>query len=234
VQGLLADVQKKLLLTVGSHRANRPLSPVEVAEAVQASLDAGSSLHDIAGELYLEGTTVLSDFLRLLRLTPEVRHVVGWGRPNATIGFKAAAEVAGLEDPTDQVKLCRACLEHKLGKAEVRQAVQLRKRSKKSIEECVNEVLQMRPRVQLLHVLMGAVTSAKVRARLSSLTQAERDELLQKLIRRRFPEIGQFNCRLGTQGFTITGSEGVAAMLARGGTDFETAINSDFAETASP
>ena len=42
MRGLSVDVQKKLLLSVGSHRASRPLSPVEVAEAVQVSLDAGA------------------------------------------------------------------------------------------------------------------------------------------------------------------------------------------------
>lgn len=234
MRGLSADSQKKLLLSIGSHRVNRPLSPVEVGEAVQASLNAGSSLHEVAEALHLEDTSVLTKFVRLLQLTPEVRHLVDWGRSDSTIGFTAASEVARIQDPQDQVRLCHACLEHQLGSAEMKQVVQLRKRSRKLIEECVKEVLRLRPRIQRVHVFLGAVTSPALRGCLATLTQAQRDGLLQGAIRRRFGEMGEFGCRLGTDGFTITGGEKVAADLSQGGTDFEATINNDLAETVSP
>src|SRR5262249_39524296 len=148
--------------------------------------------------------TVINEFLRLLRLAPEVRHLVDWRRAtDASIGFKAASKLAQLPDNTEQIRVCRAALQHRFSKAEVEQVVQLRRRSEKPIEDCISEALRLRPRVQQLNVFLGAVTSPQVRTRLGALTQADRDELLQSAVRRRFPAIGPFGSRLGPDRFTI-------------------------------
>jgi hypothetical protein len=231
MQGLSTDLQKKLLLTVGSHRARRPLLPVEVGQAIQASLDAGSPMDEIAQWLHLDDTSVLSDFVRLLQLASELRHLVAWGRADLTIGFKAASEIARLSGAAEQIELCQAAVEHKLGSAEVRQVVQLRRRSKKTIKACVQEVLGMRPRVQRVHILLGAVTSPKVRNRLATLDQTVRDELLRSAIQSRFPALTKFSCRLGTDGFTVGGSQEVAVAWSEAGNEFEAAINDALAGT---
>ena len=107
MKGIPTDLQRKLLLSIGSHRDTRPLTPVEVGEAVRTSADAGTTLLEIAEFLHLEGTSVLAKFVRLLRLSPAVRHLVDWGRSDATIGFTAASEVARLDDPDDQLHYAR-------------------------------------------------------------------------------------------------------------------------------
>jgi hypothetical protein len=235
VLGLSPDIHKKLLLTVGSHRAQRPLSPVEVSEAIQASLTAGSSLEEIAEALHLESPSVLNDFLRLLRLTPEVRHVVDWGRATAsTIGFKAGAKLAQLSEPEEQHRVCRAALQHRLSKAEIEQVVQLRKRSKQSIDDCIAEALRMRPQVQKVNVFIGAVAAPEVRARLAALNQAQRDNVLRVVIQREFPALRRVSCRLGVDGFTIAGGEEVSAALTQEGKDFEALINEALAEDGAP
>jgi hypothetical protein len=234
VRGLSVDVQKKLLLSVGSHRATRQLTPVEVAEAVQTSLDAGSTLQEIAEFLQLEGTSVLTKFVRLLRLSPNVRHLVDWGRSDSTIGFTAASEVARLNDHEGQAQLCQAALQHQLGSAEMKQILQLHQRSGRPIANCVEEILKLRPRVQTVHVLLGAVTAPDVRKRLASLSQAERDTVLRSAMKSAFPRLAKFGCRLGAERFTITGDEDVPAELNQGGRDFEAAINDALAETVSP
>jgi ParB-like chromosome segregation protein Spo0J len=235
VQGLSPNIHKQLLLTVGSHRAQRPLSPVEVGEAIQASLTAGSSLEEIAEALHLEGPSVLNDFLRLLRLTPEVRHVVDWGRATtSTIGFKAGAKLAQLSEADEQRRVCRAALQHRLSKAEIEQVVQLRKRSKKSIDDCIAEVLRMRPQVQQMNVFIGAVAAPKVRERLAALDQAQRDGVLRAVIQRVFPALKQVSCRLGVDGFTIAGGDDVSAALTQDGKDFEALINEALAEDGTP
>lgn len=222
---LSPDMHKKLLLSVGSHRATRPLSPIEVAQAVQACVNGGDLLHEVSQALHLEDTSVLTKFVRLLQLAPEVRHLVDWGRSESTIGFTAASEVARLTDPGEQAQLCQACLEHQLGSAETKQVLQLRKRSKQPLDACVQEVLKLRPQIERLHVFLGGITSPETRDRLSRLTQGDRDELLRATLREQFPVAGAYGCRLGTDGFTITGSEKASAALSEGGKDIEAIIN---------
>jgi DNA-binding transcriptional MerR regulator len=234
VRGVPIDVQKKLLLSVGSHRASRPLSPVEVAEALQLSLDAGSTLQEIAEFLHLESTSELTKFIRLLRLSRDVRHMVDWGRPKSAIGFTVASEVARLDSPDEQMQLCRAALEHQIGRAEMQQISQLHQRSGRAIGECVTEILQLRPRVQRIHVFLGAVTSADVRQRLAKLSQAERDTALRSAVQRAFPRLKDFGGKLGSEKFTITGNEEVSAKLTQGGIDFEAAVNGALAESVKP
>jgi hypothetical protein len=234
VRGISTDIQKKLLLSVGSHKASRPLSPAEVAEAVQASLDAGSTLQEIAEFLHLEDTSVLTKFVRLLRLSPEVRHLVDWGKSESTIGFTAASEVARLDKPVEQMQLCQAGLQQQLGSSEMKQILQLHRRSGQSIEDCVAEILRLRPRVQRVHVFLGAVTSPELRKRLSAISQADRDTAMRSAVKSAFPRLTRFGCRLGSERFTVTGDDGVSTELAQGGKDFEAAINDALAEAVSP
>lgn len=234
MRGISTDIQKKLLLSVGSHRVVRSLTPVEVAEAVQASLDAGSTLQEIAEFLHLEGTSVLTKFVRLLRLPPDVRHLVDWGKSESTIGFTAASEVARLDDPDGQMQLCRAGLQHQLGSAEMKQILQLHRRSGQSIEDCVAEILRLRPRIERINVFIGAVTSPEVRQRLAAISQSDRDTAMRTALKNAFPGLGNFGCRLGTQKFTVTGDEGVSTELVQGGKDFEAAINIALAGAALP
>lgn len=234
MQGISTDTQRKLLLSVGSHRSKRPLSPVEVGEAVQALVDAGSSLGEVAESLHLEDTSVLTKFLRLVRLTPEIRHVVDWGRSSSTIGFTAASEIGKLSDPVEQAQLCQAALAHQMGSGEVKQVVQLHNRSKRAVNACIDEILRLRPEVQRFHVLLGAIRSPEVRARLAELEQSERDYALRTVVQSAFPGL-KFDCRLGTDGFTITGGEEVSRALSQAGKeDFETLINNALCETVSP
>jgi len=234
VRGVSTDVQKKLLLSVGSHKAIRPLSPVEVADAVQTALKCGTTLQEVAEFLHLEGTSVLTKFVRLLKLSPEVRHLVDWGRSDSTIGFTAASEVARLTDAESQMQLCQAGLQHQLGSGEMKQIVQLRQRSGRPLADCIGEIVGMRPQLQRIHVLLGAVTPPDVRARLAALSQAERDTALRSAVQRAFPRLAKFGCRLGAERFTITGGDEVSAELVHGGNEFEAAINDALAETLFP
>ena len=70
----------------------------------------------------------------------------------------------------------------------MRQVVQLRKRSRRSVEECLNEVVEMRPRVEKRYVYIGAVTSSVLKRSLEVMTQGERDELLASAIKSVFVE----------------------------------------------
>lgn len=212
----MPEALKRLILSVGTHRQDRPFSPVEVAEVYEKALAAGASLEDLARVSQFDGTTMVSRFLRLLRLSPEVRHLVDWGQgSDSTIGFTAASQLSRLENGTDQVRACHAALEHQLTSKEIEQAVQLRLRSRRSIDECVREIVQMRPTIERRHLLIGAITSDAVRRMLAGITQAERDRLFRAVLAEEYPEAARFGARLGVERFTITGDESMTPLLAK-------------------
>jgi hypothetical protein len=223
-----------MLLSIGSHRDTRLLTPVEVGEAVQTAVDAGTTLQEVAEFLHLEGTSVLTKFVRLLRLTPAVRHLVDWGRSDATIGFTAASEVARLEDPADQLQLCQAGLQNRLGSSEMKQILQLHKRSGQSLSDCIEEILKLRPRTDQIHVIIGGITEPALRERFAASSQAERDKWLHQAVKKAFPALARFGGRLGLDRFTITGDKAVSAELTKDGKDFEVIINQALAEILSP
>ena len=76
-----------LLLSVGTHRGKRLLSPVEVANLFAKVTSEGGRLGDCARAAQLEGTTMVGRFLRLLKLPESVRHLVDWGSNPGAIGF---------------------------------------------------------------------------------------------------------------------------------------------------
>jgi hypothetical protein len=225
VVGLSQEEHQRLLLSVGTHRGQRPLSPVEVATLFAKVLAAGGSLSDCARASSLEGTTQVSRFLRLLKLPESVWYLVGWGSVAGTIGFSSGAEIARLENDAEEDALVNGVLTNRLSGSEVRQVVQLRKRSKRSLEDCLNEVVGMRPRVEKRYVYVGAVTSDALKKALSAMTQAQRDQLLVKAVGAVIGAKGLALTRLGTDRFTLVGSADFGAAMTRQKDSLEQEIN---------
>lgn len=232
MKGLSPEIQRDLILSVGTHRAKRPLSPVEVAEAIETSLASGSTVQELAIELQLDPTMV-PRFRRLLKLPLEIRHLVDWGQGQSCLSFAAASQIARLTSTKEQQEVAEAALKHGLGKVETIQIVQIRERSGRPIAECIGDVLRMRPQVERRHLLIGAITSEKVRIALRQMTQLERDQLLKNAITSHSSGLPPWEGRLGAQRFTLLGSDafGTAAQRFPGG--FEDAINAYLQEEIS-
>lgn len=220
--GISEQERKKLLLSIGTHKGSRPLSPVEVASLLDRVTQAGMASEELAAALYLEGTTMLGRFRRLLTLAPEVAHLVDWGTSEGTLGFSAAQELARLPSQEQQSVLAEACLRHNLSSSEVRQVVQLVLRSKRRVADCVTEVVGMRPTVEVRHVFVGSV-SESLRAHLAKMTQLQRNELLQAALNSAYPKVAFPVARLGIDRFTMSGGPELAVVM---GTDFEERVNS--------
>lgn len=202
---LTPNERQGLLLSVGTHRGKRPLSPVEVASLFGKILAAGGSLSDCARASRLEGTTIVARFLRLLKLPETVRHLVDWGSSPGTIGFSAGAELARLEDAAEEEEVVRGVLTNRLSGSEVRQVIQLRKRSKRPVTDCLNEVVGMRPRIDKRYVYVGAVTDSALKSAFASMTQRDRDEFLAGAIKGVFDAKTLSVTRLGPDRFTLVG-----------------------------
>jgi hypothetical protein len=225
VKGLSQEEHQWLLLSVGTHRGQRKLSPIEVASLFAKVLAGGGSLSDCAKAASLEGTTQVSRFLRLQKLPESVWHLVGWGSVAGTIGFSSGAEIARLEDDAEEEALVNGVLTNRLSGSEVRQVVQLRKRSKRSLDDCLNEVVGMRPRVEKRYVYVGAVTTDALKKSLAAMTQAERDQLLGKVVGAVMGAKGLALTRLGTDRFTLVGSADFGEAINRQKDSLEQEIN---------
>jgi len=211
-------------MSVGTHAAKRPYTPVEVGAEFMKAARAGATLEQCAQAVQLRGTSMVSRFVRLLKLHPDVQHLIGWGQSGATISFTSAWRLTQLS-AADQVSACNAILQHQLTSPEVEQLIQLRRRSGKSVAECTKAVLRMRPVVERRHIFIGAVTPSEVRTRLTKMLQSDRDKLLRKAVRQCFPKLREFASRLGSGRFTIVVGQQTASLLTEGRQNFEAAIN---------
>lgn len=223
VSGISKSDLRDLILSVGTHRRQRRLSPIEAAELFHIEKAGGKTNQQLADMVLLKDTTMVNRFLSLLELSPELRHLVDWGQSDSTISFTAAAELSHLEF-SDQECLAEAVLKYSLTKSEVIQIVQIRKRSRKDIETCIREVLRLRPQIVRKYVFIGAIFEEKIASCLKRLKQCERDGLLKKVVGEMLYDI-EWSGRLGWKRFSLVGAEGLAKQLRTLEPDFEHVIN---------
>ena len=62
VKGLSQEEHQRLLLSVGTHRGQRPLSPIEVASLFAKVLAAGGSLSDIETTVAMTAKDAVATF----------------------------------------------------------------------------------------------------------------------------------------------------------------------------
>jgi hypothetical protein len=111
------------------------------------------------------------------------------------------ARVLGAED---QRAIAEAILRQRLQTDEVRQVAQIRRRSRRPIKECIQEIVGMRPTVERVYVFMGAIVDEGVMDALSGRTQEQRNRMLLDGLE----ILGlEASGRLGVQFFTLVGDE---------------------------
>lgn len=207
MKGLSSDTARRLVLSVGTHRPERPLTPVEVGEALKRTLDAGSTLEELTEILNLGGPTMIRRFIRLTSLPPQVQPLIGWGSDLSTLSFTVGAELAGLDATHDQVVVAKAALENRLSKSEVIQVIQIRRRSGQSIEDSIEAVLRLRPVVERRFVVIGELLSDELKERLRRIPQLERNSLLRDTLKRSGIGIPPFGVKLGCEYFILVGDD---------------------------
>ena len=225
LKGLTPEERKLLLISVGTHRGKRALCPVEVAKLLRKAVESGTSLADCAAGVQMS-TSQVSRFLSLLRIPSELQYLISFGHAPGSLGFSAAFELSRLDDAADQRHAVQAVLVHSLNSSEVRQLVQARVRSRKSMDECVATVLKMRPHVEVRHVFIGSVLRDDIRARLQRLSQERRNEILQDILKKRF-KVLHATGRLGAERFTLIGGEELGTVVKAGKDEFEEQVNAE-------
>ena len=194
-----------LRMSVGykGHKKNRPYSPVEVATIIDRAHVAGTSLEDCAIKLKLDGTSQVRRFLSILKLPQDLQDLVRWGAGSGLIGFSAGYELVRLESEDDLRSVAMSILENGLNSKEVRQVVQLRNRSSKSIEECLNEILGMRPSIQRKYIFIGSIFNPNTQKMIAGLTQERKNQVLNAALQGH--NLSVTSCSLGNHFFTLVG-----------------------------
>ncbi len=222
--GLSGDDYRDLVLSVGTHRKSRRLSPLEVAQLLAKALAAGATRDDCATALGI-GTTQIRTFLQLLDLNDEIQHLADWrGSKNATVPFSTLAEVARVA-PHDQVEVVDSVLRHGLTWKEVIQLVQIANRSEKPIDECITDVLNLRPEVETRHLFVGAITSEHLMRQIGAKSQSDRDRMFHQALNRLFGSSYQAKGRLGDSKFTIVSDHDLPKLLGTTPDELEKTIN---------
>ena len=223
MKGLSAENQRDLILTVGTHKQERPLSPIEVAKLLDTAIKSGTKVEEISGEILLD-STMMHRFLRLLKLSTEISYLVGWGG-KSRISFSTASEIARLITSEEQEIVARATLEHELSKREVIQIIENRSKFSKPINECIEEILKMRPRIVRRYLFIGAIKSPELQNKLRKMSQKERDILFDNVVTLNIPDLTSWDGSLGTTRFTLIGNEDLDKALSNLPSDFSASIN---------
>ena len=207
MKGLQSNEIRLLILSVGTHKSKRPLSPVEVGKYIQRALDAGETRATVAEKLLLDDATVIGRFVRLLDLPPQVLQLIGWGADPATVSFTSASDIARLESKSAQIAIAKAALENRLNKSEILEVIQITERSRRPIESCIEEVLNQRPIVERRHVIIGELQSDSLIETLTQMSQFQRNDLLLSALARYGLNTSILGAKLGDRYFLLVGDD---------------------------
>ncbi len=211
--GIETSEIRKLMLSVGeNHVTPRPLTPTEVAAIFQRAINRGATKEDCARLVHFSGTSMVGRFLALLNLEKDIRHSVDWGASNnVSLGFSSAYELSRLPEE-DQKKGFIAVLENRLNKSEVQQIVELRRKSF-SIEDCIEQVLKFRPKIERQFVVLGRLSDPGVIRELRRLQQSRRDEILNEVLKELCPASTKAAGRLGGDRFSLVGDRNLSDIV---------------------
>jgi len=223
MKGVSAESQRDLILSVGVHKDERLLSPIEVAYLLKKAVDSGTTIREISSEIMLDSTNI-TRFLRLPHLTLDIQNLVGWGG-QSNIPFSTASEIARLRSADDQNLLGRAAIERDLSKKEVIQVVEARGKFGRPIGDCIEEVVKMRPQITRRYLFIGGVLSSAVRQWLSKMTQRDRNFVLRRVMTSVLPVMPSWEGQLGESRFSLTGGEDLDQALSKLLPGFESVIN---------
>lgn len=226
--GLSPEELRDLIVSVGTHRGDRRLSPLDVSGLFLKAREAGATLVECAEAAGFSGPAMVTRFLRLQQLPEPVRDLVDWGASGTALAFTAASEIARLPQAARE-PAARAALAAGLGTGEITQVVQRLLRSGHPADDAVEEILRLRPQVERRHVFVGRFADPGLTSRLEALDPEGHPGLLSDALRAAAGEAVEGDGRLSPTGFVVVTDDKGAAMLRAMG-DFEAAVAATLAD----
>ena len=173
---LVMDAQRYALLLnsvarQGTGQSKRPLTPIECAESIKRLIEEGDTYEQVAERLGLgkpsdeanmykkRDTTMVVSFLRLLKVSPKSRDLIGWGTEDyPKIPFSTVSQMASFSHE-DQDVILQSIFDvsgkKKLGKEDVKKIRKWRNDNPKTvIQECISKVLDTKPVVETTHMIV--------------------------------------------------------------------------------
>lgn len=211
---LTEDEFAELILSVGTHRKKRHISPVEAARRIERAITSGVShrtgtipytRESLARKLGLKDPTMLGRFLAVLSIPEEFQQIVNWGEGGRNLEhltFSVASNASSL--PVEkQRELFLEILRHELTKSHALQAIQLIKRNPtKPVHECIESV---RPVIIRREIIIGSFPAGS--AMLDKNVPADRKEEILKEALRAIFQGERFAARVSNAHFVISTSE---------------------------
>ena len=219
------ELLQNLIMSVGTHRGERPLSPVESAEVISSELARGVSMKDLASELLLEGPTMLSRLRKLLDLPAEIRGLVDWRRSGTTIRMSTASQIARLPNVDEMTLLARGVFEHELTKSETQQIVELVFKTGSAVPIAIEQMLKARPKTEHKVLFIGSLEDREILVFLKTMSQSSRDQLLRSVIDRIVPADLEWSSRLGVDRYMVSGGIELSNVFEGLADGFEAEIN---------
>lgn len=211
----------KLLVSIKVPHNNRPLSPVDVAQDIHSMLeDLGGDRNELVKRLPIK-LDITKEFLRLLKLPPQLRGMVVWGESKSetgAIGFSVASRIASLNDHDDMLKMAGTITEmsRPVTKEEIKSILSLKKHNPdKPIEECLSEVLNVMRPVTITHYIFLSGLDADIKKSIDLRARESRQsihDLAANTLRRLFPPDSLKSAKLF--------SDCIRLSLTRDGADF--------------
>lgn len=214
---------RDIIFSVGTHKKDRRLSPVEVSEGFILAKRQGMTTRQIADLVDLD-TSIVGRFIKLSKLSLNIRHLIDWGWSDTTISFSVASEISNLNSD-EQRQIIDFILKYSLVKSEVIQVLQIRQRTSKKIGECIEEILRLRPTIIKKYLFAGVITDKIVLNCINEMSQLKRGELFNKLLGEKIPSDIHWSARLGKKIFSIVGDEGLNDLIKKLEHNFEKVIN---------
>ena len=206
--GLTPEEQRSLILSVGTHKRRRELSPVEVARLMEKAKLHGASTREIAEVCHLTDTSMVPRFLRLLNLPELVQTWVAWEPDESQLSLTTAQEIARISDGASQQRMATLILENRLRSKETGHAVMRMQRAKEDPDTAIAAVVKLRPTIRKRFVFVATVTDPHTRMELSKLNQNHRNEILADALRRL--GLQDMKGTLGSTRFTVVADEAAA------------------------
>lgn len=173
---------RDLILSVGTHKGERPLAPGQVALALEQAVLAGFSKKQIADFLQLRDTSMVSRFLGILKLPDELAVLVGWGA-QASLSLSSAHELVRLSDSSVRAELAKGVVENSLTKSEVVEAVQMLLRSSRSAKEVLDLIVNKRPTIERRFIFVGLFSDPQLTEALRQVEPLVQQDLLERAVR---------------------------------------------------
>jgi len=135
----------ELMVSVGTHRHERPLSPIEVGRRIKTLIDSGKDRSFLQTILGLKGDTMINKFLQLLTLPDEFQDIIIWGKTQKNnVCFDTAYQISRLDSFDAKRTLLKEILEYSMTREEAADVIRLYKGDNFDIRSAVQTVLSRR------------------------------------------------------------------------------------------